>query len=61
MAAAKRVVEAFGGKLAYARVDGILHQGQFLLMELELIEPDLYFDYHPEAMKRFFRSLLEAV
>ena len=33
----------------YARVDGILANGRFLLMELELIEPYLYLPESPEA------------
>jgi glutathione synthase/RimK-type ligase-like ATP-grasp enzyme len=33
----------------YARVDGIVTAGRFLLMELELIEPFLYLADHPAA------------
>lgn len=33
----------------YARVDGILANGRFLLMELELIEPYLFLPQSPEA------------
>jgi glutathione synthase/RimK-type ligase-like ATP-grasp enzyme len=54
---AKQVIKTFGGDLLYARVDGILKNGKFLLMELELIEPDLYFDHHPEAKKNFLAAL----
>lgn len=52
------VVESFGGNLLYARVDGLLREGQFLLMELELIEPDLYFDCVPDG-KRLYLAALE--
>ncbi len=31
----------------YARVDGVMMDGTFRLMELELIEPELYFRYAP--------------
>ena len=31
----------------YARVDGISRDGAFLLMELELIEPNLFFGHAP--------------
>jgi glutathione synthase/RimK-type ligase-like ATP-grasp enzyme len=34
---------------AYARVDGIVSAGRFLLMELELIEPYLFLPEHPAA------------
>lgn len=54
---AAHIVKTFGSDLLYARVDGILKNGKFLLMELELIEPDLYFDYAPEAKKRYLSAL----
>lgn len=44
--------------LAYARVDGILREGAFYLMELELIEPNLFLDYSPRAAQHFARTLL---
>ena len=37
----------------YARVDGVVVNGRFLLMELELIEPELYFRYADGAEVRF--------
>jgi glutathione synthase/RimK-type ligase-like ATP-grasp enzyme len=42
---------------AYARVDGIIKDGQFLLMELELFEPLLFLSRHPEAPHRFARAV----
>jgi glutathione synthase/RimK-type ligase-like ATP-grasp enzyme len=54
---AKKIIATFGQALLYARVDGIMKDGRFLLMEVELIEPDLFFDYHPEAKKRYFAAL----
>ncbi len=36
----------------YARVDGIVRGGTFLLMELELIEPNLFFDLAPGSVER---------
>ncbi|MBX3047178.1 MAG: hypothetical protein KF698_09295 [Anaerolineales bacterium] len=44
--------------LAYARVDGILRDDVFYLMELELIEPNLFLDYSPGAAQHFARTLL---
>ncbi len=43
---------------AYARVDGIVRGDQFVLMELELIEPALAFDLEPEAAVTFAESLI---
>jgi len=37
----------------YARVDGVVEEEQFLLMELELIEPALFLASHPTAPERF--------
>lgn len=44
--------------LLYARVDGVMVNGQFLLMELELIEPVLFFNYAPNAVETFIDLLL---
>ena len=38
---------------AYARVDLVAIDGEFHLMELELIEPELFFELAPEAADRF--------
>ncbi len=57
LATAQNILDTFDSELLYARVDGILKNGQFLLMELELIEPDLYFDYHPDAKKNFLAAV----
>ena len=37
----------------YARVDGVVDDGQFRLMELELIEPALFLQSHSAAARRF--------
>jgi len=42
----------------YARVDGVLHNGQFMLMELELIEPYLAFEQVEGSAERFAAALL---
>lgn len=39
--------------LLYARVDGIEVEGTFYLLELELIEPTLFFAYDAQAPRRF--------
>jgi len=43
--------------LLYARVDIINWQGQYVLMELELIEPALYFRTNSQSVKHFKRAL----
>lgn len=43
--------------VAYARVDGVVVQGRFLLMELEMIEPFLHLGQRPEAAERFAGNL----
>lgn len=63
VAQAERVLQAVSDlldqpRLAYARVDGILREGEFYLMELELIEPNLFLDYSPAAAQHFARTLL---
>ena len=41
----------------YARVDGIVRDGSFLLMELELIEPNLFLACAPGAARRLARAV----
>lgn len=60
-AAARRVLAAttaLGHEApAYARVDGVVVGGRFLLMELEVIEPSLFLSGRPEAAERFAGNL----
>jgi len=44
----------------YARVDGVRRDREFLLMEVELIEPYLYVAAAPDAAERYVR-MLEAI
>lgn len=41
----------------YARVDGVVKDGVFLLMELEVFEPLMFLSRHPEAAGRFARAI----
>lgn len=50
---AERAVDAAPRPLLYARVDGVVRGGEFLLMELELFEPALYLGDDPAAPGRF--------
>lgn len=48
-AVALAAAEDFGGASAYARVDGCIVDGAYVLMELELIEPLLYLETRGDA------------
>jgi len=56
---AELVVSKIPEKLLYARVDGIIIENKLHLMEIELIEPDLYFDLADGARERFVEAFLE--
>lgn len=58
LASASAVLEALPERPVYARIDGIVRDGRFMLMEAELIEPELYFHLVPEAAKTFARLLV---
>jgi glutathione synthase/RimK-type ligase-like ATP-grasp enzyme len=58
---AQKVVNTFHDRLLYARVDGIVMDSELHLMEIECIEPDLYFDISQGALKRFVASIIELI
>jgi glutathione synthase/RimK-type ligase-like ATP-grasp enzyme len=58
VAQAAAALAAAPGRTAYARVDGIVRNGGFVLMELELIEPVLYLARHPDAPARLAAAIL---
>jgi glutathione synthase/RimK-type ligase-like ATP-grasp enzyme len=49
---ALRAAPAPLGELLYARVDGCMIGDRFVLMELELVEPELFLGMHPAAADR---------
>ncbi|MBO0361112.1 hypothetical protein J0X19_24345 [Hymenobacter sp. BT186] len=52
------IAQRFAQNCLYARVDGVEVAGEFLLMELELIEPFLYLDTAaPESFARYEAAL----
>ena len=57
-AAHKALAAAPSRQLAYARVDGVMRGGAFVLMELELLEPRLYPEMSAGATERFARHLV---
>ena len=44
--------------LLYARVDGVIVNEDFYLMELELIEPALFFTKNNNAPQNFYEALI---
>ena len=58
---AQQVLQKLPAMPVYARVDGTIIEGQFLLNELELIEPALYLDRVEQAYQRFSQALLTRI
>lgn len=58
---AQKIVNTFPENLLYARVDGIIIGTELYLMEIECIEPDLYFDIADGALERFVSSIVELI
>ncbi|HRP09384.1 MAG TPA: hypothetical protein PLL69_12945, partial [Gemmatimonadales bacterium] len=57
-AAAARVLAAVQHPWLYARVDGVMTRRGFVLMELELIEPQLFFEASPDAARRLVQRCI---
>jgi glutathione synthase/RimK-type ligase-like ATP-grasp enzyme len=58
---AQAALEAAGPPPLYARVDGVVVNGRFLLMELELIEPYLFLPEFPEATDKLAAAVARRV
>jgi len=59
IAIAERYVTLFAKNCLYARVDGTFVNGEFLLMELELIEPFLFLNTDPQNYERYYKALMD--
>ena len=59
--AAEAVLAQFPEPLLYARVDGVFMQGNFHLMEIELIEPDLYFEFGEQFARNFTQAAITLI
>jgi glutathione synthase/RimK-type ligase-like ATP-grasp enzyme len=55
---ARAILTTAAPNTLYARVDGVVVDGRLLLMELELVEPELFFRFEPTAPGRFADALL---
>lgn len=60
IAQAEALVSHLPSPWLYARVDGCETEGQLVLMELELVDPELFLSYHPSAPRRFSAALRQA-
>lgn len=56
---ARHCLAALPEEVFYARVDLIRHNNEFVLIEIELIEPSLYFNMDPASPQRFVDAFVE--
>jgi hypothetical protein len=59
--AARRVLDAAPAPWLYVRVDGIETESGFVLLELEMLEPALFFSHSPAGTVRFAESIISRV
>jgi glutathione synthase/RimK-type ligase-like ATP-grasp enzyme len=55
--AAEKYSDQFAKNCLYARVDGVEVNGEFMLMELELIEPFLFLFTNPDSYQNYYEAL----
>ncbi|MBC6109524.1 RimK family alpha-L-glutamate ligase [Pedobacter fastidiosus] len=58
---AKEYVDLFAKGCLYARVDGVMVNNEFTLMELELIEPFLFLNTDPNNYERYYKALQKLI
>lgn len=56
--AVQKYVDQFAKGTLYARVDGAMVNNEFILMELELIEPFLFLDTNKKALENYYQALI---
>ncbi len=61
LAKAQEYVDQFAKDCLYARVDGAIVNGDFILMELELIEPFLFLQTNTNALRNYHRALKKRI
>lgn len=57
VAAGERITSHIPGRWLYARIDGVMTSRGFMLMEVECIEPVLFFEQAPGSYERFAAGL----
>jgi glutathione synthase/RimK-type ligase-like ATP-grasp enzyme len=60
-AAAERTLATVTRPWSYARVDGIVLDDRFVLMEIELVEPELFLRFDPASPDRYAEACAEAL
>jgi glutathione synthase/RimK-type ligase-like ATP-grasp enzyme len=58
---ARHCLAALPADVLYARIDLVRHKNEFAVMEIELIEPSLYFNMDAKSPQRFVDAFLEMV
>jgi glutathione synthase/RimK-type ligase-like ATP-grasp enzyme len=58
---AQRALSLFETLPLYARVDGVMVGGSFKVLELELVDPSLFFVFEPESASRFANATLDRI
>ena len=61
IAAARTAMAALPGRALYARIDGVQTPEGFLIMEVEVNEPGLFFTHAPHAAERMAEAILRAL
>lgn len=56
-----KLLTTWGQPLLYARVDGIERNGEFRLLELEIIEPALFLGTDQQAAARFAEAIAKKI
>ncbi|MBU3004931.1 ATP-grasp domain-containing protein [Paraglaciecola arctica] len=59
LTASRHCLAALPEDVLYARIDLVRHKNEFSVIEIELIEPSLYFNMDPESPQRFVDAFLE--
>lgn len=57
----EEIAKQYTQKCLYARIDGVIIDDRFALMELELIEPYLYLENDPQRMQSYYQAFEELV
>jgi glutathione synthase/RimK-type ligase-like ATP-grasp enzyme len=60
LTAADAIVARLPGPLPYVRIDGVMDGDSFVLMEVEAIDPMLFFGFAPETAPDFVDAVLRA-
>lgn len=58
---AQKALAALPFKPVYARIDGIWMGQEYKLMEIEMIEPDLYFEFDSRFPERLVQALFDSI